>query len=200
MNSWPIRKNKFMSDSKSKLTIELKALLNNQFSGDKIASKFLQRIEQGELTRDENPKSHFCVMFAAYDSNAKQVFIGHHKKAGKWLFSGGHIDKEETIGKTLAREINEEWGLNIDDLEIKPSSFIAITEIDNPMKQPCNFHYDLWHFIFVDKNNFKPAEEKLLKEFHKFGWKNLDEARELVQDKNTLLAIDFVENNYFNSK
>ncbi|MFA5994153.1 MAG: hypothetical protein WC823_04290 [Parcubacteria group bacterium] len=49
----------------------------------------------------------------------------------------------------------------------------------------------------MDKNSFNPVEDNLLEEFHEAGWKNLDEARNLVTEKNTLSAIDFVERNYF---
>ncbi|MCK9378788.1 MAG: NUDIX domain-containing protein [Candidatus Moranbacteria bacterium] len=144
-----------------------------------------------------NPKSHFCAYFAAYDPKAKQVFVGHHKKSGLWLFNGGHIDEGETMSEILVREIGEEWGLDGNDFEIKPPAFLIITEIDNPTKQPCNFHYDLWCFVSVDKNNFNPDKSKLLEEFHEAGWKSLDEARSLIKEKNTLLAIEFVESNYF---
>ena len=101
------------------------------------------------------------------------------------------------MAETLTREISEEWGLNANDFEIKPPAFLTLTEINNPTKQPCNWHYDIWSFIAVDKNNFQPVEEKLLEEFHEAGWKNLVEARVLIKEKNTLLAIDFVEKELF---
>lgn len=150
---------------------ELKEILKNNFPNDESALKFLKRIKEGKITRDENPKSHICVYFAAYDPVAKQVFIGHHKKSGFWLFNGGHIDKGETMKESLSREIGEEWGLNANNLKIKMLAFLTITEIDNPTKQPCNWHYDLWNFIAMDKNTFHPVEEKLLEEFHEAGWR-----------------------------
>ncbi|MDO9231639.1 MAG: NUDIX hydrolase [bacterium] len=176
---------------------ELEKILKNNFEGDALAMKFLERIEEGKITRDENPKSHVCAYFATYDPIAKQVFIGHHKKSGFWLFNGGHIDEGETMRETLIREMKEEWGLDANDFAIKPPALLTITEIDNPTKQPCRIHYDLWNFIAVDKNIFHPVEENLLEEFHEAGWKTLEEARELIKDKNTLLAIEFVEKNYF---
>lgn len=186
-----------MNEQKSKLTSELKELLSSRHLGAEISEKFLQRIEQGSLVKSEDQKSHLCAYFAAYDPNAKQVFIGHHKKSGLWLFNGGHVDSGETIKETLIREIGEEWGLDGNDFTLDPPAFLTITEINNPTKQPCNFHYDLWCFVPVDKNIFNPIDSNLLEEFHEAGWKNLDEARSLILEKNTLSAIDFVEKNYF---
>lgn len=179
-----------------KLKNEIRELVNSQFSDSDVATRFLQRLEQGELTRDENSKSHLCAYFSAYDSIAKQVFIGHHKKSGLWLFSGGHIDQRETVHESVIREVGEEWGLNGNDFEINPPELLTITEINNPTKQKCNLHYDLWHFVSVDKNKFKPVDENLLEEFHEAGWKSLEEARSLIKDKNTLSAIDFIESKF----
>ena len=183
--------------TKNSQTEELEGILQKCFSNDEITQKFIDRIKEGKLTKDENPKSHICAYFAAYDPNAKHVFIGHHKKSGLWLFNGGHIDEGETMTETLMREIDEEWGLDGKDFDIKLPALLTITEIDNPTKQPCNFHYDFWCFISVNKDTFKPKEEKLSKEFYKAGWKALEEARNLIKDKNTLLGVYFVENNLF---
>lgn len=183
--------------NKSKLAIELEELFKeDKFVGDEMVKRFLVRIREGELTKEENPKSHFCAYFAAYDPVAKKVFIGHHKKSGLWLFNGGHIDGDETIKESLIREIGEEWGLDGSKFEINPPTFFTITEIDNPTKQPCNFHYDIWCFVKIDKNKFKPSDANLSEEFHEYGWKDLEEARKLATG-NTLDAIDFIESNYF---
>ena len=84
------------------LADELKELLKNKTSIE-IIPRFLERFSMGNLTRDEDNKSHFCAYFAAYDPNAKEVFIGHHKKSGLWLFNGGHIDKDENLKQKLIK-------------------------------------------------------------------------------------------------
>ena len=75
---------------------------------------------------------------------------------------------------------------------------MTTTDIYNPTKQTCRLHLDIWHFINVDKNNFKPVRDKLAEEFYSTNWMKIDRARELVTDKSTLSALDFIESNYFN--
>lgn len=182
----------------SKLAVELKNIIEKKFSKNEVAQKFLERLEQEKLTINENPQSHLCTYFAAYDPKARQVFIGHHKKAGLWLVNGGHIDEGETLQETLKREIDEEWGLDYENLNISEPQLFTITEIYNPGKQPCRAHYDIWHFVSVDKNTFNPDKDKLAEEFYENRWANLKEARELViKDINHTKAVDFVENNLF---
>jgi len=168
--------------------------LAEQVAGeDEIKTKFSNRAEEDALTRDENPTTHFCVYFAAYDPENQQVFIGHHKKSGLWLFNGGHIDEGEMPIEALEREVREEWGENIQLKGSYEPSLLTITEINNPTKQKCRFHYDIWYFIPLNKDTFAPEESLLEKEFHQTGWKALPEARQLIKDTNTLLALDEIE-------
>lgn len=182
----------------NQLTKDLEKLISEKFFHQAMGQKFLERLGQGNLTRDENPESHFCVYFAAYDPKAKQIFIGHHKKSGLWLVNGGHIDQGETLQETLKREIDEEWGLaeNLENLEISQPRLLTITEINNLPKQTCRAHYDVWYFVAVDKNVFNPDKQKLATEFHENQWVTFETARKsFIKDANNLQALDFMENN-----
>lgn len=137
------------------------ANLLKQFPESEITLTYSQRLNEGRLTKDENSESHFCVYFAAYDKDNKKIFIGHHKKSGLWLFNGGHIDNSETLRQAVNREIGEEWGIEADKFVIKDPELLTITEINNPTKQKCRFHFDIWHFIPVDSETFKPNPDKL---------------------------------------
>lgn len=158
-----------------------------------IKTKFLSRIQKGHLTRDENETSHLCVYFAAYDPGLKLIFIGHHIKSNLWLFNGGHIDKGESPAETLHREMKEEWNI-VKKINDEIPSLFTITQIENPKKQTCKEHYDLWYFIPFNKNEFHPSEQCLSKEFFEWGWKTINEAKLLVRDRATLKGINFVEN------
>ncbi len=181
-----------MADKKQTLAQELTELLAGIGKSETI-SKYREKIRQGRLTRDEDPESHFCVYFAPYDPEAKQVFFGHHKKAGLWLFNGGHIDAGETVRETLEREIGEEWGLEASGFRIWEPALFTITEIDNPGKQACRRHHDIWFFIPVKKDEFRPASDKLAVEYHETGWKGIPEALAIAQDPSTREAIGFIE-------
>jgi len=185
-----------MTNSNKSLSQELKGLLAS-FNYGSVASKFLERIEDGKLTIQENPENHFCIYFAAYDNKNKELFIGQHKKSGLWLFNGGHIDEGENSQETLKREIDEEWGLDIGIFKINNPPFLSLTKINNPAKQICRLHYDIWYFIKVDKDSFKPDKEKVLEEFYEVNWLSIKKAREVIKEKNTLAGIDFIEEHYF---
>ncbi len=164
-------------------------IIAKSFFSSPVMLEFVSRSKEGQLTRDENPYTHFCVYFAAYDPKSKEVFIGHHKKSGLWLFNGGHIDKGEIPKETLIREIGEEWGLKIDLESVGEPKLITITPINNPAKQKCTKHYDIWYFVPVSRENFTPDEEKLNTEFYVTGWRTIEEARSVITDPNTLRAV-----------
>lgn len=157
-----------------------------------VKAEFLARLRRGKLTRDEDAETHFGVYFAAFDSQVKQVFIGHHKKSGLWLFNGGHIDKDETPWQAVVREISEEWGKQIEFSEIKPA-FLTVTPIEKNLKVACKIHYDIWYFFDFDKKKFKPDPLLLAKEFYQTGWRTFEEAKKLISDPQTLDAIRKLE-------
>lgn len=179
-----------------RLRAHLKRLVEQVAGEEGVKIKFSKRAEEGALTRDENPQTHFCVYFAAFDPKNQQVFIGHHKKSGLWLFNGGHIDEGEMPLEALEREVGEEWGKSIQLDRSYDPSLLTITEINNPTKQKCRLHYDIWYFIPLNKDTFTPEEDLLEKEFYQTGWKTNSEARQLIKDINTLSALDEIEKHF----
>lgn len=165
----------------------------SEFPSSPIAQEFISRASEGQLARDENPYTHFCVYFAGFDPAGRKVFIGHHKKSGLWLFNGGHMDEGETPEESLDREMGEEWGLKVGLNEIGEPKLLTITPINNPTKQKCTSHYDIWYFVPLSESGFKPDQDLLATEFHTTGWKTINDARALITDPNTLKAIDEFE-------
>ena len=55
--------------------------------------------------------------FIVYDN---RVLLIHHKKIGRWLSIGGHIELDENPEEALFREIKEECGLEVEIFGKKP--------------------------------------------------------------------------------
>jgi 8-oxo-dGTP pyrophosphatase MutT (NUDIX family) len=169
----------------------LKDIIENTPAEPAIRAAFLERIKVPNISRDENIRSHFCVYFAAYDSAKRLVFIGRHIKSGLWLFNGGHIDKNESPSVALAREISEEWGHSVKIGKIGAPKLLTITVIDN-LIQSCKTHFDIWYFLPLHSDEFNPDQKLLAAEFYECGWKNFDEAKLAVKDRNTLAGIETI--------
>jgi 8-oxo-dGTP pyrophosphatase MutT (NUDIX family) len=168
-------------------------LVENANGDDLVKLKFYNRLSEGKLTRSQNPTSHVCVFFPAYDPLSRSIFVGLHKKSRLWLVNGGHMDEHETPADTVVREAKEEWGLSLIQTNIPNPSLVTLTEIEHPELQICEWHYDLWHFLAFNKDDFHPLEANVSKEFSDYGWKSYDEAKLLLSDPNSLSGISFLE-------
>jgi len=140
-----------------------------------IAEKFLTRLKEGSLTRDENPQTHFCVFFQPYNPATKQVFIADHKKSGLWLSPGGHIDKEEDLLQAVNREISEELGVRSYFPHAPKPFLLTVTYIENGARA-CKVHYDTWYLMETNGDNFQVD----LSEFHQVKWLPIPEAKKLA--------------------
>jgi len=151
---------------------------------EKTYREFCQRLEQGNLTRDENVLTHFGTFFLPFNPKNKQLFLAHHKKSGLWIAPGGHIDRGEVLWQTLNREIWEELGVENHFKEPPNPFLLTITRINNTT-QPCKAHYDIWYLMTTNGANFNIDPQ----EFHDTKWLSIDEARKIVTAPTNITAI-----------
>ncbi|MBZ0294639.1 MAG: NUDIX domain-containing protein [Anaerolineae bacterium] len=158
-----------------------------------VAQSFRERVALGALTRDEDPHTHFCVFFAAYDPARGTVFVGHHRKADLWLFNGGHIDRGEQPMQAVLREIREEWGLTLTAEAVGGPHLLTITEIDNPTRQTCTRHYDIWHFLPFDSQRLIFDAALLAAEYYECHWLTLAQAAQRITDPANRQALAYIQ-------
>ena len=90
-------------------------------------------------------------------------------------------------------------GADLSALQLGEPEFLTITPIENPAKT-CKVHFDIWFFLDVRQREFKPEVAKLAEETLGMCWFNLEEARSVASDRNTLLALDYIERHYFSAE
>jgi nucleoside triphosphatase len=105
-----------------------------------------------------------------FNQEDKIFLMKTHKWRNRYAIPGGHIELGERIVDALMREVKEETGLDIYDIQ-----FIGIQE--------CVFDDAFWekkHFIFIDYAcKTKSTEVRLNSEGQDYVWVPLDEALNL---------------------
>ena len=116
-----------------------------------------------------------------FNKEGKLFLMKSHKWRGKYTIPGGHVELGETLEEALKREIKEETGLSIFNIE-----FVIMHE----------FIYDnaFWkkkHFIFLDYA-CKTIEESVVlnDEGQEYIWVSLEKVDSLDVDPYAKKAID----------
>jgi len=140
----------------------------------------------------------------AYIVQDEKLLLIHHRKFGKWLPPGGHLDPNETPPECAKREAREETGLEIelwDDTILAidlPNAhtierpFICLLEQVPPIGiTPAHQHVD---FIFIARpvGGFIKAN---LQETKGIGWFSLQEINKMTETEDTFpdISLNFVK-------
>jgi len=104
----------------------------------------------------------FDFVVVAYIVYQDKILFIFHKKLGRWLPIGGHIELNEDPDEALFREVKEECGLEIEVLSDKPNlessgtkflytpAFLDVHDISETHK-----HIGLYYFAKAKSDKFK---------------------------------------------
>jgi len=110
------------------------------------------------LSRD-TPEGHVTASCLAIHPIDASMVVLWHKKIGRWLQPGGHVeDSDPSVADASLRELCEETGAGVTDIQ----TFLGIIDVDvHPIPahkdQPEHLHYDV-RFGFVMSTSWGPGE------------------------------------------
>jgi 8-oxo-dGTP pyrophosphatase MutT (NUDIX family) len=118
---------------------------------------------------------HFTV--AVFVVHHRRVLLHYHRKLGKWLPPGGHVEDNEVPDDAARREVLEETGIRarlvgerglpIDD----PLQLVVPAGIQIERIYPGHEHIDLVYFARPEPDNVRGAEiDPSLAESDQVGW------------------------------
>ncbi len=122
---------------------------------------------------------HFTVSaYIISDEPERRILLVYHRKFGKWMQPGGHIEPQENPVEALIREVQEETGLDIrsslpklTDLGEGVSGLSAPDFLQQQLiaahgDEPQHFHIDHAYALRVGVGELQPGEH----ESQQIGW------------------------------
>jgi nucleoside triphosphatase len=119
-----------------------------------------------------------------FNQEGKVLLLKSDKWRNKYVIPGGHIELGETMEDALRREVKEETGLDIYDVEFASLQEFIFDEA---------FHEER-HFIFIDFVCRTDSNKVVLNaESQEYVWVSLEEASRLPIDRYTKRLIKDLE-------
>lgn len=115
------------------------------------------------------PPKHLTAYGVLIDPTARKVLLVDHIKAELWLPAGGHIERNEHPKDTVAREIQEELGIDADFLSKDPFFFTQMVTVGKTAG-----HTDVCFWYVLRGDVLQPIVYDT-REFNGYRWFGFDE-------------------------
>lgn len=138
------------------------------------------------FSREQFVPGHVTASCFIIDTGAKRLLLHHHRRLGRWLQMGGHIDAGESARAAALREGREESGLP--DLELVRDGVIDIDihPIPAAKGEPDHTHFDVRYVARTmrpDSIMMTPGESNDL------AWAALEQAETMMNEEASTRVI-----------
>jgi len=141
------------------------------------------------FSRQQYVPGHITASCFIVDPSSNRVLLHHHRRLGRWLQMGGHVEEGESTLRAALREAREESGLEDLDLLTDGVIDIDVHEIPAAKGEPDHSHFDVRYLartshpgaVVIDPN-----------ESHEIAWVALADAIPLMNEaasERTMLKI-----------
>ena len=120
--------------------------------------------------------------------DGSRALLTHHRKLGKWLQLGGHVDGSPDVPASALREAQEESGIeHFTFLEEGPLD-LDVHEIPARGDEPAHLHYDIRFLLRAHTEALQISDES-----NDLGWFTPAEVRGLSEEESLLRMLRKVE-------
>lgn len=142
---------------------------------------------------------HFCASVLVINPEDKKILLVRHKKFGKWVQPGGHIEENEFPEEAALREVFEETGIKVQligDRFPREDDFIRPLAVQRNRSKQGHIHID----FFYHANPVGSIEPIInLAESTDIGWFSLDEVLEMEDVFDDIkISFDYLIRTYYN--
>lgn len=129
---------------------------------------------------------HVTASCFVVDPSTQRLLLHHHKRLGRWLQMGGHVEGDELPPQAALREATEESGLA--DLRLLRGSIVDLDvhEIPAGKGEPLHRHFDV-RYVAVTSSPASIARDD--SESNALEWFAFDRADEVMNEPASTRAI-----------
>jgi 8-oxo-dGTP pyrophosphatase MutT (NUDIX family) len=138
------------------------------------------------LSRAKFKPGHITASLFIVDPKAAKLLLHHHRRLGRWLQMGGHLEGNEAPAAAALREGLEESGLRDLTLMVDRIFDVDVHGIPAHKDDPGHFHYDVRYVAATRKPKSIAMDAAESKEL---VWVDLDKAVELMNEEASTRAI-----------
>lgn len=137
---------------------------------------------------------HFCSSVFVINPENKKILLVKHKKFGKWVQPGGHIEHGETPEEAAIREVYEETGVKVKLLGERfprEDDYIRPLGIEKNRNLQGDLHIDII-YVGIPINNIKPI---ISDESTNINWFTREELNNLNIFDDIKITFDYILDN-----
>lgn len=115
------------------------------------------------FSRDQFTPGHITCSGLVLAPDARRILIVHHRRLGRWLLPGGHVEpSDETIDAAAAREVFEETDISVANGTLAGAD---VHGIPSSGREPYHLHHDLLFSFRADTEALVCSDES-----HAVAW------------------------------
>ena len=123
------------------LTLQFRDLSDGQALKSRELIRMLLECSPRPFSREQFTPGHITCSGLVLAPDSRRILIVHHRRLGRWLLPGGHVEpSDSTIDAAAAREVLEETGVSVANGKLAGAD---VHGIPAKGREPYHLHHDV---------------------------------------------------------